>query len=471
MRYNGADSTGWGEVGNWVEAGGAGGSGNTNYYQIPTAVTELTSSSTSEEIQAAFGGDSGFLSVVKAVEEGAFLYLGVNQNPYIYVTIPYCMWHKAEVETDGILGFSYDAPEEGSRVIAVRKTGSSYEIDITESSSSGGNGDSFYFADFLMDIGNGESVTKEQYDGLLAAIKAGKIIAQKVAQADTTAYVLPTYVLTDGSDIIFFISSGPYIRLVQISSNYEATVSEQEVIPEAPEDGKQYARKNGTWAVIEASGGGSEHTLDLSPLFDSEGSPVAIVTDEFLTEVQKAYEKRYSNIINFGSVPGVMPAIIGDSESMYFIAVNIPTLDGSGVYHTYVQIGINKTSKEVLLTSAATGFVLNGEGKKALTDNGGYAEFASPTKVVSGGSGTVTKRLSPNTLYEFGECTSLTITLASEISGIRNEYMFEFVSGTTPTMLSIPETVGWMGGEAPTIEANKTYQCSIVNNIAVIGGK
>lgn len=96
---------------------------------------------------------------------------------------------------------------------------------------------------------------------------------------------------------------------------------------------------------------------------------------------------------------------------------------------------------------------------------------ADKVTVVSGGSGTVSKQLNPNTYYEFGTCSKLTITLAAEISGIYNEYMFEFKSGSTATTLSIPSSVNWMGGEAPTIESNKTYQCSIVNNIAVIGGK
>ena len=110
----------------------------------------------------------------------------------------------------------------------------------------------------------------------------------------------------------------------------------------------------------------------------------------------------------------------------------------------------------------------SGLGTKALTDNGRYAEFAKPTKVESGGSGSVTKQINPNTFYKFGEVINLTISFAAKESGIMNEYMFEFVSGSTPTTLSVPDTVTWSGGEAPTIEANKTYQVSIVNNLALI---
>lgn len=78
------------------------------------------------------------------------------------------------------------------------------------------------------------------------------------------------------------------------------------------------------------------------------------------------------------------------------------------------------------------------------------------------------KEIQPNRYYIFGEKASLNITLAEGEEGKLNEYMFEFVSGTTPTTLTLPESVKWMGDN--TIEASKTYQVSIVNNIAVLGG-
>lgn len=86
------------------------------------------------------------------------------------------------------------------------------------------------------------------------------------------------------------------------------------------------------------------------------------------------------------------------------------------------------------------------------------------------GSGSVTKELQPNTYYKFGECTSLTVTLAAEIEGIFNEYSFEFTSGTTATTLSIPESIKWDGGEEPTIESSKKYLVAITGGIAFIGG-
>ena len=77
--------------------------------------------------------------------------------------------------------------------------------------------------------------------------------------------------------------------------------------------------------------------------------------------------------------------------------------------------------------------------------------------------------LTPNVLHKWGTVTNLTLTLGSGATGVANYYMFQFTSGSTATTLSIPATVKWSGGEL-NIEANKTYQVSILNNCAVIGG-
>lgn len=65
--------------------------------------------------------------------------------------------------------------------------------------------------------------------------------------------------------------------------------------------------------------------------------------------------------------------------------------------------------------------------------------------------------------------TSITITLATpENSNILNNYMFEFTASSSGCTLSVPSTIKWMNGNAPTIEAGKTYQISIINNLATV---
>lgn len=74
--------------------------------------------------------------------------------------------------------------------------------------------------------------------------------------------------------------------------------------------------------------------------------------------------------------------------------------------------------------------------------------------------------LEPEKFYSFGEVAQLNITLTAPQENKTPLYTFEFISGTTPTTLNI-EGVSWVGG-TPAIEANKTYQVSILNNIGVI---
>lgn len=125
--------------------------------------------------------------------------------------------------------------------------------------------------------------------------------------------------------------------------------------------------------------------------------------------------------------------------------------------------GQKETSTNILLKKT-------GDGSKFLSDDGQYKKIGTPIEEVGSSTGTITQELSPNKYYKFGRCTSLTIALGAEVSGVLNEYMFEFISGATATVLNLPETVKWNNGNAPTIEANKKYIVSIVSNIAVIGG-
>lgn len=76
--------------------------------------------------------------------------------------------------------------------------------------------------------------------------------------------------------------------------------------------------------------------------------------------------------------------------------------------------------------------------------------------------------IQPNCLNVWGEMANLVITLATPADEtIVNEYMFQFTSGDIATQLTLPDTITWMS--EPTINANATYQISIINNLAVIG--
>lgn len=80
-----------------------------------------------------------------------------------------------------------------------------------------------------------------------------------------------------------------------------------------------------------------------------------------------------------------------------------------------------------------------------------------------------TASIAPGVLNLWGEVASLTITLATPTDNtIVNEYMIQFTSGSTATTLSLPSSIVWaeLCGSL-NVEASKTYQISIVNNIGV----
>lgn len=80
-----------------------------------------------------------------------------------------------------------------------------------------------------------------------------------------------------------------------------------------------------------------------------------------------------------------------------------------------------------------------------------------------------TQEIQTNKFYKFGEVSTLNITLAAITDTTQlNEYMFEFTSGSTATTLTLPNTIKWL--ETPSVEANKIYQCSIVDNVGVLLG-
>lgn len=224
------------------------------------------------------------------------------------------------------------------------------------------------------------------------------------------------------------------------------------------EDASGFADE-GNWIDVGGAAGGTQY-LDLSMFSADSGT----LSEEDYQKVVKAYEDGVTTCLYEGY--SFMPMIIMGIEGSFSINIQLYNAGSNIIYQPVIVFFLNsdksyeKDELQILLDQS-------GSGTKALTDNGQYAEFAKPTKVESGGSGSVTRQIKPNTFYKFGSCSKLTITFAAEESGIENEYKFEFVSGTTPTTLSLPDSVKWKDGVTPTMEASKTYQVSIVNNLAV----
>lgn len=94
---------------------------------------------------------------------------------------------------------------------------------------------------------------------------------------------------------------------------------------------------------------------------------------------------------------------------------------------------------------------------------------ADKVPVVNHGTGSTTLSIAPNVFHVWGTVSALNITLTAPTeSSVYNEYMIQFESGSTATTLSLPSSVEWAEScWALSVEANKTYQISIVNNIGL----
>lgn len=105
---------------------------------------------------------------------------------------------------------------------------------------------------------------------------------------------------------------------------------------------------------------------------------------------------------------------------------------------------------------------VNGQG--FLTQHQDISGKADKIQEISHGTSDTTFTLTPNVMHIWGTVTTLTLSLPTDSNSILDEYMFTFTSGSTPTTLSLPSTVKWV--QDIEVEANKTYQVSIINNLA-----
>ena len=107
------------------------------------------------------------------------------------------------------------------------------------------------------------------------------------------------------------------------------------------------------------------------------------------------------------------------------------------------------------------------DGKTYGRKDGAWSEVNDGILVEDGGNGSVTIEIEPNVYYQFGECDSLTITLAEGTTGYLDEYMFEFSCPLfTATNFSNIDGISYANNKILIPKNNYKYQVSIKNNIA-----
>ena len=110
---------------------------------------------------------------------------------------------------------------------------------------------------------------------------------------------------------------------------------------------------------------------------------------------------------------------------------------------------------------------LLGEGDIVIS-SGGSSSGNGAYALVEHGTNDTTFTLTPNIFHTWGEVGSLTLTFGEEQSGVANEFLFQFESGETATILTLPDDLIWTNDDTPVIESNYTYQVSILKGLAAI---
>ena len=77
--------------------------------------------------------------------------------------------------------------------------------------------------------------------------------------------------------------------------------------------------------------------------------------------------------------------------------------------------------------------------------------------------------INPNMLTKLGTLASnvtLSLNTASEEAGVVNIYDIIFTTPADAPSITWPEGISWVGGAAPAIAGGKTYEVSIMDNLA-----
>lgn len=97
---------------------------------------------------------------------------------------------------------------------------------------------------------------------------------------------------------------------------------------------------------------------------------------------------------------------------------------------------------------------------------------ADKTLIVTETEGNSSYSIAPNRLTKLGTlaaAVTLSLDTASEEAGVANVYDIVFTTPADAPSITWPEGVSWVGGSAPSIVGGKTYEVSIMDNLATYG--
>ena len=224
--------------------------------------------------------------------------------------------------------------------------------------------------------------------------------------------------------------------------------------------------------LTEALKGKQDSISDLESIRSGASKGATAVQPSSLHKV--ATSGSYNDLTNKPTIPAEQVNADWNATSGKARILNKPTIPSAVTESTVRGWGFTKNTgtyskpstgipKTDLASSVQTSL---GKADSALQTHQDISGKADKIAVVNHGTSSTTFTLTPNVLHVWGAVTTLTITLGTANNATLDEFMFQFTSGSTATNLSLPNTIKWIA--EPNIEANKIYQCSIINNVGVI---
>ena len=145
--------------------------------------------------------------------------------------------------------------------------------------------------------------------------------------------------------------------------------------------------------------------------------------------------------------------------------------NGKGTYTNFGGIDVTEDEVVILYLDTAwhkmsTGIALKSELDTALDGKQDKIPIFTETAGLSSYS------INPNMLTKLGTLASnvtLSLNTASEEAGVVNIYDIIFTTPADAPSITWPEGISWEGGSAPSIAGGKTYEVSIMDNLAILG--
>lgn len=224
------------------------------------------------------------------------------------------------------------------------------------------------------------------------------------------------------------------------------------------------------WATGGGGGGGGV-VVDSQLSFISTNPVQNKVISSALADKVEVYEDATDSVaIMTGDLPItalVKKSVFGSLSDLVTTAKNTIVAALNEVAQSIPTITLNRGHDNQFVTVS---FTKNNETTACYTEDeidDILGDYVRVREKVDGGSGDVSANIQTNKFYIFGTVTSLTITLVNIYNqNIFNEYHFMFTSGSTATVLTLPNTVVLPSGFQ--VEANKVYEVSIVENYATV---